>query len=316
LEDATRMVSILDLFSRNENVRDLPTESLKFFLLPVLLGSLNGKLIDETERRLEQITVIETYYIDFLTRVRDYGLEANLNIPNVQLYEEEDVPNSATSMIPKQNQPDLAKMNNEREEKIKRYREKKELETQLKQLKILAVDVEKEHRDEEDVRKYYLKLIHSFVLFTLDEILSYEMEKPILHHMAKVRKGEVPNDLGVSKAKRSFKPIIITKDAMQKEVFGMGYKSSVPIITIEEFYEQRVRDGLFPSAEETKQKQSSLLNRATTDAEEANIKENEEARIKEMKEENDDEEELESKRRMDEYKDDHKRGEGNRHNRA
>ena len=38
LEDATRMVSILDLFSRNENVCDLPTESLKFFLLPVLLG--------------------------------------------------------------------------------------------------------------------------------------------------------------------------------------------------------------------------------------------------------------------------------------
>ena len=39
LEDATRLVSILDLFSRNEHVRDLPTESLKFFLLPVLLGT-------------------------------------------------------------------------------------------------------------------------------------------------------------------------------------------------------------------------------------------------------------------------------------
>ena len=42
LEDATRMVSILDLFSRNENVCDLPTESLKFFLLPVLLGMFLG----------------------------------------------------------------------------------------------------------------------------------------------------------------------------------------------------------------------------------------------------------------------------------
>ena len=39
LEDATRLVSILDLFSRNEHVRDIPTESLKFFLLPVLLGN-------------------------------------------------------------------------------------------------------------------------------------------------------------------------------------------------------------------------------------------------------------------------------------
>ena len=40
LEDATRMVSVLDLFSRNETVSDLPTNTLKFFLLPVLLGGL------------------------------------------------------------------------------------------------------------------------------------------------------------------------------------------------------------------------------------------------------------------------------------
>ena len=38
LEDTTRLVSVLDLFSRNENVGDIPTESLKFMLLPVLLG--------------------------------------------------------------------------------------------------------------------------------------------------------------------------------------------------------------------------------------------------------------------------------------
>ena len=37
-------------------------------------------------------------------------------------------------------------------------------------------------------------------------------------------------------------------------------------------------------------------------------------RLKEQKEENDDEEELNAKRRMDSYKDEHKRGEGNRHN--
>ena len=32
---------------------------------------------------------------------------------------------------------------------------------------------------------------------------------------------------------------------MQKEVFGMGYKN-LPILSIEEFYEKRVRDGWFP----------------------------------------------------------------------
>ena len=37
LEDATRLVSILDLFSRNEKVSDMATESLKFLLLPKYL---------------------------------------------------------------------------------------------------------------------------------------------------------------------------------------------------------------------------------------------------------------------------------------
>lgn len=41
LEDATRLVSVLDIFSRNENFSELPTDHLKFFLLPVLLGNTN-----------------------------------------------------------------------------------------------------------------------------------------------------------------------------------------------------------------------------------------------------------------------------------
>ena len=63
LEDATRMASVLDIFSRNENVSDIPTETLKFFLLPVLLGDLNSKLTEDMDRRLEMIKVIETYCI-------------------------------------------------------------------------------------------------------------------------------------------------------------------------------------------------------------------------------------------------------------
>merc|ERR1712013_87576 len=38
LEDATRLVSLLDIFSRNEHHKELPGEHLKYFLLPVLLG--------------------------------------------------------------------------------------------------------------------------------------------------------------------------------------------------------------------------------------------------------------------------------------
>ena len=40
--------------------------------------------------------------------------------------------------------------------------------------------------------------------------------------------------------KRPLKPIIITRDAIQKEIFGMGYKN-LPVMSIEEFYEDRAR---------------------------------------------------------------------------
>ena len=242
---------------------------------------MNSKLIDENERRLEVITVIETYYIDFLTRVRDYGIEENLNIPNVKA-SDDDHHSSQTPVALNQSKPDLAKMNRERDEKIRRYKEKKELDSQLKQLKASVIEANKAHRDEEIVRKYYLKLIHSFVLSTLDEISSYEMEKPILQHLTKVKRGEVAATEGsTSQPKRPLKPIIITRDAVQKQVFGMGYKH-LPVLSIEEFYEQRVRDGWFPSQEQTK-KQNSLMNRAMTDSDAAKRQENDEARLVQLK---------------------------------
>ena len=50
LEDVTRMVSALDLFSRNESIEEVSTQSVKFFLLPFLLGNLNAKLSNDLEQ--------------------------------------------------------------------------------------------------------------------------------------------------------------------------------------------------------------------------------------------------------------------------
>ena len=44
---------------------------------------------------------------------------------------------------------------------------------------------------------------------------------------------------------QSFRPFIITKDMIQKTVFGAGYPS-IPSMTIEEFYDQKVKDGTLP----------------------------------------------------------------------
>ena len=203
---------------------------------------------------------------------------------------------------------DVAKMNREREEKIRRYKESKELEESIKAMKIKV----EEHCDEEIVRDYYLKLIRKGVHSALDELNSFEMEKEILEHMAKMREsGNGAAALhNASEKRRPLKPIIITRDALQKEVFGMGYKN-LPVMSIEEFYEHRAQTGWFPQPGSLQDK--ALLQGNPQSAEES---QEAEAAAKEAKEENDDPEELARKRNFDEYKDEHQRGEGNRHNKG
>ena len=64
LEDATRLVSLADVFSRNESVAEVPTEHVRFFLLPALLASANGKLFEAGQDRAETIAVQEAYLRD------------------------------------------------------------------------------------------------------------------------------------------------------------------------------------------------------------------------------------------------------------
>ena len=77
-------------------------------------------------------------------------------------------------------------MNREREEKIRRYKESKELEGSIKSIK---VKLGEDHCDEELLRDYYLKLIRKSVHSAMDELSSFEIEKEILEHMAKMRES-------------------------------------------------------------------------------------------------------------------------------
>lgn len=54
-----------------------------------------------------------------------------------------------------------------------------------------------------------------------------------------------PKDTGKPKSYVSatnFKPFIITKNELQKQVFGLGYPSR-PTVTIEEFVNQKIDEG-------------------------------------------------------------------------
>jgi len=298
LEDATRLVSILDIFSRNESYTEMSTECLKYFMLPVLLGDLENKLCEnERETVVEKVQI---YYIDFLQRCKDYGF-ADLNRIPKMISVKDELTEDGVEEVPRM--PDLSKMNSERSAKMARYKLNRQLETDIKELKVVLGGATK---DEDVLRNYHLKMIQRFVNLSLDELNSLEMEVGVLKHMAKIKAGKVaPVE---EKPVRKMEPIIITKDKMQKEVYGLGYPS-MPVLSVDEFYEKRVRDGWWkpPSSG------GALQDRANDPELEAKMKDQEE-RERDDKEDRDDEETREKALGMDEWKDDHRRGEGNRHN--
>lgn len=59
-EKATNLVSISGIFSSNESVDELPTETLQYLLLPMLLGVLTLKITSKERREL--IDVAEIYF--------------------------------------------------------------------------------------------------------------------------------------------------------------------------------------------------------------------------------------------------------------
>lgn len=291
-EKATNLVSMSGMFSRNENLDELPTETLQYLLLPALLGTLTLKLTHQS--RIDLINVAEIYFRDYLQRCKDYGI-TDLELPPTSA-------NENANMTDKP-QNELAKITNlvqTREAKIKRYKEMKELKEKLSSLSEAMASAS----DEEIKREYFTTLLKNYVNQAFDEISSIEQEKPILDYMAKHAGEPKPKERARAPP---LKPVIITRDAVQKAVFGAGYPA-IPSMTVEEFYDQRVRDGTFPgSGTNIPHTKIETADNDSDDAEKVR---------KEVLEETDDPEERERQQNMDEYKDNHRRGWGNRYNRS
>jgi len=297
LEDCTRIVSLINIFSSNENYKEVVTEHLKYFMLPVLLGDMNSRLTG-TERA-EVVEASQIYYIDFLQRVQDYEFVNEFKIPELKSVKVEDGGSG-----PPPGRPDLAQMNKERDAKMARFREKKELEGEILNLKAL---INPGTRDEDLERKLYVNMIKRFVHIARDELESLQMEVDVLKYMAMAKSGQIKEE--PPKKSRPFQPMIITKDKIQKEVYGLGYPS-IPVLSVDEFYEQRVREGWWkpPSSSQTALQDNARNPELIAQQEEEATRELEE------KDDRDDEDELARARAKDDWKDDHRRGEGNRHN--
>lgn len=205
----------------------MATTDIKFFLLPVLLGDLHLKL--SSEDRIGILNVAEIYLKDFLQRCKDYGL-TDMEIPG---------PESAKEDEPKHPGPlSFEEMAKQREAKIRKFKEAKDLEAKLVELKNALANPSS---DETVARDYYLTLLKKFISSSVDELKSIIQEKPIVEHIAKMRKSDQPLKKPQPNQK-PLKPIIITRDAAQKAVYGLGYPS-IPAMTVEELVDQRLKEG-------------------------------------------------------------------------
>ncbi|XP_073992905.1 immunoglobulin binding protein Tap42 isoform X2 [Rhodnius prolixus] len=308
LEDATRLTSIAGVFSTNEAVEEVETENLRLFLLPALLGMLTLKITSNTNR-IEIVETSDTYFRDFLQRCNDYGLSKVIIPPPVEI-DEEKIANAVNR--PHACNFDIMSAARNRATKIQRYKEEKALEEQLKDL---SEAVKSPTVDEDTKREYFMKLIKLYVAKAEEELDCLQSEKLILAHMKSVGKNDTL--VGAEETKRRIKPpkpltpVIITKDELQKAVFGAGYPS-LPTMTVQEFYDKRVKEGIFPEPS----KGSINLQDLASQGSSRQIEEDKEKEENEILEEQDDSELLARRRAMDEYKDDHKRGWGNRYNRS
>ncbi|XP_035525266.1 immunoglobulin-binding protein 1 [Morone saxatilis] len=299
LEEASRMVAQLDLFSRNEELEEIATVDLKYLLLPALLGALTMKQSGR-DKRLEVVQTARAYFMDFLRRCNEYNISP-FELPkstneNRSPSEESENGRYAAKSAPCSS--DLVSMATQRQAKIERYRQKRELEVRLSDVR-KAVD--NGQADDAISRDFYLLNVRRWVTLCLEEIESIDQEVEILKNMDGLKQGAAKQP--ARPARPPMKPFILTKDAVQARVFGSGYPS-LPTMTVDDWYEQHRKQGVLPD-------QGIPRRVAVEEDTDANEREEEE---KEKKADNDDEESLLKARNWDDWKDTHRRGYGNRHN--
>ncbi|KAK2816717.1 hypothetical protein Q7C36_022988 [Tachysurus vachellii] len=292
LEEATRMLSQLELFSPNEELDEISTVDLKFLLLPALLAALVMKQVGVAQR-LERVQTARVHFLNFLRLCKDYNISSFHMPRDVQATEE--MSSGAENDTPSpthQVQTDLITMATQRQAKIERYKQQKQMEQKLAELRVL---VDGGSVDDEVMREFYLLQVRRWITLALEEIESIDQEVQILKRMPAL------NETSVQKPRRApMKPFILTKDAMQAKVFGAGYPS-LPTMTVDDWYEQHRMRGCLPD-------QGIPQRTVDVDAEDREKEE------KERKEEEDDEEALQKARDWDNWKDTHRRGYGNRQN--
>ncbi|KAH7952409.1 hypothetical protein HPB52_022839 [Rhipicephalus sanguineus] len=223
-ENATHLVNEIGIFSENEELDEVSTRHLKYD------DSFSKTILN----LIILLLVRQVYFRDFLTRCRNYGV-TSYELPEAK---DDDSPEEKPAASPKKSETDnLLDACRKRKEKIARFTEQKAMEERQRQLKDLISNAT---ADDEVVREYYTVLLKYWVNNAIEELRSIEEEKPILQYMAKMKaQGKPTHEASTQQQpKKPLRPIIITRNELQKQVYGAGYPS-IPSMTVDEFYAKR-----------------------------------------------------------------------------
>ena len=308
MEKLTQSLNELQVFSRNETVDEVSTNNLKFLLIPALLAHLQSKRTGSIDTRREVVNLCWVYNRDFIKRINEY------EIVKIHLEEDEDEEEGAGGDDTKRNrhvdpQDSLQDMARIRHDKIARYREKSRLEGLEQEMK---KKMDEGSVDDDVVRSYYLSLIKKWAVISLEELDSLKLEKECLKRM---ESAPVVPSKATSRPKKessTFKPFILTRNEVAKKVFGLGYPS-VPVMTVDEFVDQKEKEGTWAFTQHKDVYQNSLQSWAEDPDKKRDEDEIENER-KEKLAEQENEIEIQRLRSWDEFKDETKRGSGNRMN--
>ncbi|XP_037685062.1 immunoglobulin-binding protein 1-like [Choloepus didactylus] len=289
LEKAAEMILQLDLFSRNEDLEEIASSDLKYLMVPAFQGALTMKQVSPS-KRLGHLQQAREHFLNYLTQCHYYHV-AEFELPQIKNNSAEN--NTASSSVA---YPSLVAMASQRQAKIERYKQQKEIEHRLSTLK---PSVESGKADDERVREYYHLHLQRWIGISLEEIESIDQEIKILRE--KDSSKEASTSRSSLQDRRPVKPFILTRDVAQAKVFGAGYPS-LATMTVSDWYDQHRKYGALPDQGIAK----------TTPAEFKKAPQQQED--EEPKEEDPDGETLHRAREWDDWKDTHPRGYGNRQN--
>ncbi|XP_011361590.1 immunoglobulin-binding protein 1-like [Pteropus vampyrus] len=288
LKKAAKMLSQLDLFSQNEDLEEIASTDLKYLMVPAFQGALAMKQVNPS-KHLDHLQWAREHFLNYLTQCQYYHV-AEFELPKTKNNSAEN--NTASSSV---TYSSLIAITSQRQAKIERYKQKKEVEHRLSALKSA---VESGQADDESIREYYLLHLQRWIGISLEEIESIDLEIKVLREKASSAEGSVSNS---SRQDRPhMKPFILTRNAAQAKVFGAGYPS-LASMTVNDWYDQHRKFGAL--SDQGIVKTTLEVKRAAQQQED-----------QETKEEEDDEQTLHQAREWDDWKDIHPKGYGNRQN--